>query len=343
MIKNYPFFNYFLRSGTPNNFKHGKFGILLVIFLGIIRKFDGSLVRYFDAFLYQIFREIDFTTDGLTIPRMEVNTFKYFLSIYSDLTNNAAVKILGDNLCVMPWNGGDNSDAEAIIDDIDMLLCHVVVRYNVENILERLSAISRINIFEINKILLIRYFPRTFLLLKNFEAVPSEFLINSPRRVYYYMQSSKRIYDDSEVSRILKLELKIFETKFFLNKGYPDCYDLNALRDLINQKINHHRVRVNDTISILHDYYVSDVDLERWTGNASRKSDEMTDVIVYYDYISSRVRHQQLTEEITDILSFFRRGEKSIGKYLEARNNNLNAQCLLNELVFKGILIQCGL
>ena len=338
IIKNYPFFNYLLRSGTPNNFRHGKFGILLAIFLGIIKKFDGTLIRYFDSFYYQLLRELDFTRDGLTIPNMEVNAFKSFLNSFSDLTSNIDIKILSDNLCVVPENLGDNSDAIEIIDDIDMLLCHVIVRYNVERIMKRHSSISQINIFEINKMLLIKYFPRTFLLLGNFEVVPSEFLINSPFRMYHYANSLGDINKDSDVERLLRLELKIFETKFFMEKRYLGYVDVDSIRDLINCKVSRQPIQMNDTISILHDFYKSDVDLERWTGNKMEDTGEMTDIIVYYDYISDKVRHQALSGEARDILSFFLCGERKKEECLEARGNSLNMESLLNELIFKGIL-----
>jgi len=339
IIRNYPFFNYLLRSGTPNNYKYGKLGILLVIFLGIIKKFDNSLVRYYDAFFYKILRELDYTKDGLTIPGMELNAFKSFLKIISDLTYNTDIRILRDNLCIVPDIGDGNSEAEAIVDDIEMLLCHVIIRYNVEQIMGRLSAISRINIHEINKILLVKYFPRTFLLLGNFEAVPSEFLINSPWQMHQYMKTLGKVKKDEDVVRILTLELKIFETKFFVNKRLHGYGNLDSIRELVNNKSSSNVVRVNDTISILHNYYESDVDLERWTGSSSRERDEVIDVIVYYNYISGKVRHQPLSEQMKDIISFFNCGVRSKSKYLQIHQNNVRVESLLNEMIYKGILL----
>jgi hypothetical protein len=339
IIKNYPFFNYLLRSCTPNNFKYGKLGVLLTIFLGIVKKFDGSLVRYFDAFFYQILRELDFTKDGLTVPRMEVNAFKSFLNMYSELTDNMDFKVLSDNLCYSTMRGDDRSEAESITDDIEMHLCHVIVRYNVEQIMGRLSAVSRISIHEINKILLIKYFPRTLYLLDRLDVIPADFLIHSPLRMYHFAESLKYIKKNDEADRILKLELKIFDTKFFVQKDFFERCDRGTLKDLVCRKSCGRPVQVNDTIAVLKNYFASDIDLERWTGNGSKKRNEGIDVIVYYDYMHGKVRHQEFSGDMRDAVAFFRCGNKTRREFFNVRSDLSNAENLLNELIFKNILL----
>ena len=48
LIRDYPYYNYLLQSGIPNNFRYGKFGVLLSLFLGMIKKLDSSLTGYFE-------------------------------------------------------------------------------------------------------------------------------------------------------------------------------------------------------------------------------------------------------------------------------------------------------
>jgi hypothetical protein len=339
IIKNYPFFNYLLRSGTPNNFKYGKLGILLTLFFGIIKKFDDSLVQYFDAFFYQLIKELDFTSNGLIIPKMEVNALKSFLVVISDLTHNEDLQVLSDHLNVIPYKTRNSEEAEEIIADIEMFLCHVIVRYNAEQIMQRFSTLFRMNIFEINKILIIKYFPRTFLLMQNFDAIPSEFLIYNPMQMYHYSRSLFDISKDKDVIRILELEMKIFATKFLVKKKYSGCCDLDSIRDKINEKNCRQPVRVNDTIAILHDYYMSDIDLERWTSFRIADTCKKVDIIVYYDYVSGKVRHQEMTHETKDILSFFQCNTRTKHDYFISNNDRMHKDSLLNELIYKNILL----
>jgi hypothetical protein len=338
IIRNYPYFNYLLRSGIPNNFKYGKFGILLTIFLGIIKKLDASLVMYFDAFFYQLLKELDFSGDGLTIPKVETTGLKSFLKILWEASGNNGIKILSDNLNVQ-LIADQNSELEDILGDIEMLLCHVIVKYNVEQILQRLSVLPRIDKSGINKILFIKYFPRTLMLLKDPEIIPSEFLFGSPLRMFYYGKTLLRISKDEDVRRILELELKIFETKFFNRKAFHEFCDL----ELMHQKINNHEckftVRVNDTISILRNYYVSDIDLEHWTGFKPVDRTEIIDVIVYYDYLNRKVRHQVYTREIKEILLFFWPLPHNKNDFLKTRHKKTASESLLNELIYKNILV----
>jgi len=338
IIRRYPFFNYLLRSGTPNNIQYGKFGILLSIFTGIIKKLDISLVQYFDAFFYQLLKELDFTSDGLTIKKMEINEFKSFLGIFYEISGNKNIKVLSDNLSI-GTSKDHSTDSLEILLDIEMLLCHVIIKYNVEQIIRKMSVVSRINIYEINKILFVKYFPRTLMLLKDLESIPEDFLINSPMRMYHYNKTMLDLCEDNDIKRILTLELMIFKTKFFLQKKYWGSCEPELLREKINHNNSDQSIRVNDTVSVLYDYYATDVDLEYWTGSKVADRQEITDVMVYYDYLNGKVRHQAYTDEISRVLLFFRNSEHRKDDYIIHQRDKLRAQSLVNELFYKSILL----
>ena len=338
IIKNYPYFNYLLRSGTPNNFRYGKFGILLTVFLGIIKKLDASLIGYFDAFFYQLLKELDFTPDGLTVPKMEITELKSFLGLLADVTGNEDLQELSNRLNVSLCVDQD-PELEDLLGDIDMLLCHVVIRYNVEQVLRKLSIVSRISLFEINKLLFIKYFPRTLMLAKDPGFIPVKFLINSPLRMFEFGKALHRVSKDNSVRRILRLELKIFETKFFCRKEYSGFCDLELLREKINKRNSKLILRVNDTISVLKNYYVTDIDLEYWTGSKPADTTEMTDLLVYYDYLNGKVRHQAYTQEIKEILLFFWPLPYNKIDFLNTQPDKLASESLINELLYKNILI----
>jgi len=337
-IRNYPYFNYLLQSGMPNGFEYGKFGVLLSIFLGMIKKLDSSLVGYFDTFFYQLLKEMDFTQDGLTIPGIEINELKSFLNTLFEISGNRDLYNLNGMINISLQKGA-NLKLNDLLGDIEMFLCHVIIRYNIEEIIRTRSILSTINKFEINKILFIKYFPRTLMLKKDIDIIPSDFLFSNPLRIYYYCRSILKANMDAEVERILELELKIFETKFFMVKGYIDSCDLEELKARVNNPEYNVPVKVNDTISILRNHNYKDVDLAYWTGSKPDIEEVDCDLMVYYDYISKKVRHQELTEEISKILSFFKSDTRKKFEYLKSRSDKLNAESQLNELFYKTILI----
>ena len=338
LIRNYPYYNYLLQSGMPNGFKYGKFGVLLSLFLGMIKKLDASLIGYFDAFFYQLLKEMDFTQDGLTIPGIEINELKSFLSTLSEICGNSDLEQL-NKLINISLRKEANLELNDLLGDIEMFLCHVIIRYNIEQIMRKSSILSKINKYEINKILFVKYFPRTLILIKNTDIIPSDFLFSNPLRIYYYCRSILKGNEDPEVERILKLELKIFEIKFFMNKGYIESCDLNELKEKVNNAECRIPVKVNDTISILRDLNQTDIEIEYWTGSKAVSMDKKCDVIVYYDYLNRKVRHQVLTKEISDILSFHKSDTSTKADYLGTRSDKLNAESVVNELLYKTILI----
>jgi hypothetical protein len=339
IIKNYPYFNYLLRSGTPNNFRYGKFGILLILFLGILKKLDASLIVYFDTIFYGLLKELDFTAEGLFIPRMELDGLRSFIHLLADVTKNDNLRVLRDHLNVSLY-AEVSPEQEEILEELDMLLCHVIVRYNLEQLLCRLSIVSKINIFEINKILMVKYFPRTLLLLDDPECIPADFLISSPFRLYTYAKTLQSIHAEKDIRRIMALELKIFEIKFFRKKEIYDCCDRKLIREKINAPNGKIPVLVNDSVTILPGHYEKDIDLEYWTGSGPVKgSDKRVDVMIYYDYLNGKVRHQVLTKEIREIISFFKKGTYTKGDYLATRHDKLYSESKVNEMIYKNILM----
>jgi hypothetical protein len=336
LIRNYPYYNYLLQSGMPNNFKYGKFGVLLSLFLGMIKKLDSSLTGYFDAFFYQLLKELDFEHNGLTIRGVEINELKSFLNTLSEVSGNGDLKKL-NRIINISMRKGANLELNDLLGDIDMFLCHVIIRYNIEQILSEKSILSRINKFEINKILFVKYFPRTLVLLKDTDIIPSDFLFNNPLRLYYYCRSILKLDEDPDIVRVLELELKIFETKFFMEKMYNESFDLGELKTKINNRNISIPLKVNDTVTVIRDRKSSDVELEYWTGSQAEEFE--CDVLIYYDYANCKVRHHALTGTMAEIISFFRKGSMRKADYLLTCSDRHYAESKINELLFKTVLI----
>lgn len=338
LIRNYPYYNYLLQSGMPNNFKYGKFGVLLSLFLGMIKKLDSSLTGYFDAFLYQLLKELDFENDGLTIRGVEINELKSFLNTLSEVSGNGDLKIL-NGMINISMHKGANLKLNDLLGDIEMFLCHVIIRYNIEQILSEKSILSRINKFEINKILFVKYFPRTLVLLKDLDIIPSDFLFNNPSRLYYYCRSILKLDEDPEVVRVLELELKIFEIKYFMQKAYDESFNLSDLKKKVNNSDCHIPLKVNDTLTVIRNRKSSDVELEYWTGSGSGTDSEDCHVLIYYDYINRKVRQQVLNDKISGLIIYFREGAGSKFNYVHNCTDKLDAESKVNELLYKTILI----
>ena len=234
---------------------------------------------------------------------------------------------------------GANLELNDLLGDIEMFLCHVIIRYNIEQILSEKSILPRINKFEINKILFVKYFPRTLVLLRDVDIIPSDFLFNNPFRLYYYCRSISKLDKDPDVVRILELELKIFETRFFMKKEYVGSFDLGELKNKINNTYYRFPLRVNDTITVIRNRKTTDIELEYWTGSSSGTAITDCDVLIYYDYASMKVKQQVLTDNISQIITYFRDGYGRKLDYIKASNDKLDAESQVNELLFKTILI----
>ncbi len=338
LIRDYPYYNYLLQSGMPNNFKYGKFGVLLSLFLGMIKKLDSSLTGYFDAFFYQLLNELDFENEGLTIPCVETNELKSFLNTLSEISGNNDLKIL-NGMINISMRKGANLELNDLLGDIEMFLCHVIIRYNIEQILNEKSILCRISKFEINKILFIKYFPRTLVLLKDPDIIPSDFLFNNPSRLYYYCRSILKLNEDPDVVRVLELELKIFEIKFFMRKTYDESFDPGELKDKIDNIDHSIPLKVNDTLTVIRNRNNSDIELEYWTGSRSGTESSPCDVLIYYDYVNRKVRQQVLTDKVSDKIIYFREGNRYKNDYLQTISDKLEAESLVNELLYKTILI----
>jgi hypothetical protein len=215
----------------------------------------------------------------------------------------------------------------------------VIIRYNIEQILCEKSILPRINKFEINKILFIKYFPRTLVLLKGIDIIPSDFLFNNTSRLYYYCRSILKLKKDPDVERVLELELKIFEIKFFMQKGYDEAFDLDDLKIKINDIDCSVLLKVNDTLTVLRNRKRSDVELEYWTGSGSDTDRSEYDVLIYYDYANRKVRQQVLTDKIRGIISYFKEGVGRKSDYVHNCADTLDAESQVNELLYKTILI----
>lgn len=337
-IRHYPFFNYLLRFVTPNNFRHGKFGIILSLFLEIIKKRDASLVRYFDAFLYQLLKEIDFSHSGLTIKDIEMSSFKTFLHLLSDNTGNGDLDILARNMDI-PLRNENNAELREILADMEMLLCYVIVRYKVEEVMRKFSVLNEINLYTINRILFNRYFTRTLAIMDKPFVIPGNILMANPSRMFQYFKTLKQIQQSEDVKRILELELKIFETKFFSPKKFAGYCDAIVMKEKIEDHKNAYPLRVNDTLYIMRGYNRTDLDLEFRRGTLREVESNPIDIMIYFHYLKDKVRCLEYTSSIKEILLFFWPMSRQKKEFLKGRKDQVFWESQINELIFKNILI----
>jgi hypothetical protein len=139
--------------------------------------------------------------------------------------------------------------------------------------------------------------------------------------------------------RVLELELKIFEIKFFMQKAYDESFNLDELKNKIDNKGHGIPIKVNDTLTVIRNRKSSDVELEYWTGSGSGIESEDCDVLIYYDYVNRKVRQQVLTDKISGLIIYFREGASSKFDYLQTCTDRLEAESQVNELLYKTILI----